>query len=78
MEVLKTFKNIDLIKVGNDQYCVRRRYKSLFGRDKAVYYILDRNGTDFTDTSLFAPVTISELSRAEHIYNVQTLKLGII
>lgn len=78
MQIRKTFKNIDLIEITEDSYCVRRRYKSLFGKWKHDYFCLDRNGTNFTHDGLFSPVTVGNVGRADYVFRCNAIVLGAI
>jgi hypothetical protein len=79
MEIVKTFKNIDLIKVDADRYCVRKRSKSwLLKRDVTEYFQLNVNGTTHTWPRLVEDLTLSDIHNATRVFNSNAIQLGAV
>lgn len=78
MRTVKEFKNIKLIQIHGDSYCVQRTYKNWLGKIKVDYYLTCRNGTNFTSTALSDCVTIDTLERCEYIFNANCIQMGAL
>lgn len=78
MKILKTFKNIDLIEVSEDNYCVRKRYKNWLGKDKVTYFCLYINGTTYTHDTIAASITLGDLESALLVFNANSVQLGAL
>lgn len=73
--IYKSFKNLDLIKISDDKYCVAYNDKTLFGKKRQRYYLMRYNGTDFLYNEVNA-LTVADFERAEYIFNCNAIMMG--
>lgn len=78
MEVIKKYKNISLIKIDENNYCVQREYKNLLRQNKIDFYCLNRNGLTFTYDSLCNNITIGEYERCNVVCNANCIMKGLL
>lgn len=76
LTIIDTFKNVDLVQITEDRFCVRRRFKSFFGKDKIDYFCLNLNGIDLTFDSICTGITVGSFERCRHVFNANALRLG--
>lgn len=77
MNLLSTYKNLDLIEISPGKYCVRKRYKLFWWWDRVTYFDLFLKGTDFTFDSLLSRATVTDdRERAEYVFNCNCLQIG--
>lgn len=78
MEIIETFKNIELIRVSEDRYCVRKKSKFLFFKSTR-FANLDLRGTGlFISNTIIEGITISNYQRAKYIFDCNCLTMGSI
>lgn len=71
MQIMEKYKNIELIWIEKDKYCVRK--KTFFG---LRFFDLTTNGTDLTLGFLSAHCTIGSLDRATYVFNCNKIAMG--
>lgn len=80
MDIMKRFTKgrvtIELIDLGDEEWCVRKITKRILLGEKIEFIILNRNGMDFTYDSLGHDVTMGTKERCELVFSANCVIMG--
>lgn len=76
--IVNSYKNIAIIKIAENKFCVQRVKKLLFGITQTRYFVMNRLGTDFMFDNLADEITIADYERAKYIFDCNCIKMGML